>query len=152
MLLCLVPAQALAWRGFVEEVPDGATVIVREEGSGRKVLVSLYGIAVPRRDAPGQPQPYGDEAYAKARELLPKDLPVDVHDMRQDTMGRDKGGMVTLPGGRTLQEELLGAGLAWVAPLHCGNCWDWKRLERRARAEGIGLWSDDAPVPPWEWP
>lgn len=135
----------------MEEVLDGSTVTVREEGSGRKVLVRLYGIAVPKQDPPERAQPYAAEAIAKIRELLPRDLPVDVHDMRQDAVGRDKGGTVTLPGGRTLQEELLRAGLAWVAPLHCGNCWDWKKMERRARAEGIGLWSDDSPVPPWEW-
>lgn len=152
VLCCLAPAPALAWRGFVEEVLDGATLTVREEGSGRKVLVRLYGVAVPRLDGADRPQPFAVEAFEKTKELLPKDLPVAVHDMRLDAVGRERGFTVTLPGGRMVQNELLEAGLAWVAPLHCGSCRDWKKLEKRARAMGVGLWSDAAPVPPWEWP
>lgn len=151
VLGCLVPSPALAWRGLVEEVLDGATLTVREEGSGRKVLVRLYGVAVPRLDAT-RPQPFAVEAFEKAKELLPKDLPVVVHDMRLDAMGRERGFTVTLQGGRMVQDVLLEAGLAWVAPLHCGSCRDWKRLEKRAREQRVGLWSDAAPVPPWEWP
>lgn len=152
-LLCLAPAKALAWQAFVDEVLDGATFIVREQGSGKRVLVRLFGVVVPKRgDRAGLSQPFAEEAFAKARTLLPKDLPVTVHDMRQDTMGKDRGFTVTLPGGSLMQQELLQAGLAWVAPLHCGNCLQWKKLEKLARKERVGLWSDDAPVPPWEWP
>lgn len=151
-LICLAPAKALAWQGFVDEVLDGATLIVREQGSGKKVLVRLFGIAVPKLGGLAGQQPFAAEAFARAKALLPKDLPVTVHDMRQDTMGRDRGFTVTLPGGSLMQQELLRAGLAWVTPLHCGNCLHWKKLEKTAREENVGLWSDVRPVPPWEWP
>lgn len=152
LLLLLFPGPALAWRGTVENVLAGDTLAVKEEGSGRGMLLNLYGVDAPETAEPGlEGQPFGQEALELARRLLPKGQPVVIHDMRQDTMGRDKGSIVTLPGGATLQAELLKAGLAWVTPLHCGNCWHWKRLQREAQRAKRGLWRDENPEPPWEW-
>ena len=152
LLFLLFSGPAMAWRGTVEDVLAGDILTVKEEGSSRGTLLRLYGVDAPEMAEPGlEGQPFGLEAFELARQLLPKGQRVVIHDMRQDTMGRDKGGIVTLPGGVTLQEELLKAGLAWVTSLHCGNCRDWKSVQQAAREAKRGLWRDESPEPPWEW-
>jgi endonuclease YncB( thermonuclease family) len=143
---------ALAWNGTVESVDGCDAVIVKETGSNKSMLVKLYGVACPAPPEGGKPgQPHAEESLALLRELMPIGLPVVVHDMRLDVLGREKGSMITLPDRRIVQAEILRAGLAWIAPLHCGNCREWKRLEKSARENAIGLWRDKDAVAPWEW-
>lgn len=57
---------------------------------------------------------------------------------------------VLLPDGRSLNQELIKAGLAWwfrkySQDLRLGE------LERQAREAKRGLWAGSQPVPPWEW-
>lgn len=140
LVLCLFSAApAFAWRGLVENVEGCEAVTVKVDGAGRSVMLKLYGVTCPSSGEAGDGL-YAERALELLRGLLPKDLPVIVHDMRQDVVGRDKGAMITLPDGRIVQEELLKAGLARVSPLHCGNCWRWKKLQRAAEEAKIGLW------------
>ncbi len=53
------------------------------------------------------------------------------------------------PDGRSLNQELVTAGLAWwfrkySQDLRLGE------LERQAREAKLGLWAEPHPVPPWE--
>ncbi|MFZ2446274.1 MAG: thermonuclease family protein [Syntrophobacteraceae bacterium] len=52
-----------------------------------------------------------------------------------------------------LNERLMGYGMAWVKPTECkaSLCNEWRKLERIARENAIGLWGAPSPVPPWEW-
>ena len=61
--------------------------------------------------------------------------------------------MVTMADGRSLNEELLKNGLAWVHIYYCKEaiCNKWYGYEKRARQKRIGLWQDPSPVPPWVW-
>jgi endonuclease YncB( thermonuclease family) len=55
---------------------------------------------------------------------------------------------VTLPDGRSLNQELVRAGLAWsyrLDPPHATI----DALEAEAKAAKRGLWSDPDPMPPW---
>jgi endonuclease YncB( thermonuclease family) len=58
---------------------------------------------------------------------------------------------VLLPDGRSLNHELVGAGLAWWYRRYAPGDLDLERLESEAREAKRGLWADAEPVPPWEW-
>lgn len=53
--------------------------------------------------------------------------------------------------GRSLNEELLKRGWVWwyrpFVPFERG----YKHLQDVAKSQGIGIWSDPKPTPPWEW-
>ena len=72
-----------------------------------------------------------------------------MYENRRDRYGR-RLAEVFLPDGRSLNQELIRAGLAWwfrkySKELRLGE------LERQARVAQRGLWVDPRPVPPWEW-
>lgn len=62
-------------------------------------------------------------------------------------------GVVVLPEGANLNEELIRQGHAWVYPQYCKQdfCSDWQGLEEEAREDRAGLWFSDNVVAPWEW-
>lgn len=150
-LALFMATPALAIKATVTEVRSCDSILLVDD-AGKKVSIRLFGVVCP--DPGGDnapPQPFSAEAVAFLRGLLPRGLSVDIHDMRLDTMGRERGHTITLPEGGLVQPVLLGAGLAWVAPWHCGACTDWKKAEKKARAAGHGLWGESEPLPPWEW-
>ena len=53
--------------------------------------------------------------------------------------------------GRSLNRELVRAGLAWWNKSYERYDLDYQRLEADARTRRVGLWSQSAPVPPWKW-
>jgi endonuclease YncB( thermonuclease family) len=129
----------------VLRVVDGDTVIVRMP-DGKKTKVRLYGV-----DCPEKKQAFGKKATEFVRHLLGTEkLIVMPAETKTDKYGRTVG-IVRLASGVTLEEELLIAGLAWVAFCDRPDCVAWKNFEKTARAEKRGLWVGDAPVPPWEW-
>lgn len=77
---------------------------------------------------------------------------VDVVEVDSDRYGRTVG-IVTLPDGRMLNQELVRAGLAWVYTQYCkaAVCAEWDELQGIAHKKGKGLWADASPVAPWEW-
>ena len=66
-----------------------------------------------------------------------KDVKVIVRDV--DRYGRTVGEVV-LPGGRSLNRELVKAGLAWWYRQYAGGDRELERLEAAARAAWRGLW------------
>jgi len=73
---------------------------------------------------------------------------VQVRDI--DRYGRTVGEVV-LPDGRSLNRELVRAGLAWWYQHYAPHDQDLERLEQQARAARRDLWADKDPVAPWEW-
>ena len=59
--------------------------------------------------------------------------------------------VVILPDGRSLNAELVRAGLAWWYRRYAPDDETLERLEREAREARRGLWGDPEPIPPWEW-
>ncbi len=151
-LVCLLSLSlpALPWEGRVVQIHDGDTLVVQRK-DGALVRIRLYGIDCP--EFPGAA--WGAQAYCKkAREFVIELLrrgTVAVIDMGFDKYTRTVAGVVSLPDGRVVQEELLRAGLAWVYPKYCDDCRQWKEIEEAARNARRGLWRDKAPIPPWEW-
>ena len=60
-------------------------------------------------------------------------------------------GEVLLPDGRSLNQELVKAGMAWWYRPYAPNDTTLALLEAEARAAKRGLWADAYPVPPWQW-
>ncbi len=132
-------AAETAFSGKVIKVADGDTLDVLR--GGKSIRIRLAEI-----DCPEKTQPFG----TKAKQLtaaLSAGKTVTVRVVATDRYGRTVA-RVILPDGRSLNESILRAGLAW-----------WYRdyskderlgkIESEARAAGRGLWADPDPVPPW---
>ena len=77
---------------------------------------------------------------------------VDVETVTTDKYGRTVG-LVTVDG-KLLDAELVKAGMAWVYRKYCDRqplCNDLMNQESKAKANGVGLWADADPTPPWDW-
>ena len=98
--------------------------------NGRAEKIRLYGI-----DCPEKGQAFG------------KDVTVKVKDT--DRYGRTVG-IVILPDGRSLNEELVYQGLAWWYRKYSKSP-KLATSEMEARLAHRGLWADKNPIPPWEW-
>jgi micrococcal nuclease len=134
------PRQAGRLTGRVVSVHDGDTLTVLVDG--RQVKVRLQGI-----DAPELGQAYGQAAKRRLSDLAFGQA-AEIEGGGRDRWGRTLG-TVTVNGKR-LAETMISDGLAW----HYRRYSDDEQLaaaERAAKAARRGLWSDAAPVPPWEW-
>ena len=138
ILVCLILA-----------VPDGDTLRARCDGIDKPISIRITLMDAPEREHKAlriAEQPYGAEAqaalqslcYGKQAEVRPK-----AHDMYGRTLA------AVSCGGVDVAEAQIRAGLAWAyrptrkSPLLA--------LQLQARAAGLGLWADPAPVPPWVW-
>lgn len=152
ILLAALPAQA--WEGRVVRVCDGDTVVVARAIAGggvENVTIRLHGIDTPETKGRRWPaQPYSKAAGRFVANLLASGR-VAVMDMGYDKYARTIAGVISLPEGKVVQEELLRAGLAWVYTKYCRDCSQWKELEREAKNAARGLWGEVNPVAPWEW-
>ena len=143
--LLLLPHAALAWPGLVVGISDGDTITVLRNDR-EQVKIRLYGI-----DCPEKRQAWGSRATQATGRLCAGKV-VDIQETDIDRYGRTVA-IVTLPGGLTLQNELVRDGMAWAWPRYCKLpiCRAWSELEAKARESKAGLWRDAEPVPPWEW-
>ena len=58
---------------------------------------------------------------------------------------------VTLPSGKLLSQELVGAGACWWYKQYVPKDETLKKLEAEAQEAKRGLWANPKPTPPWEW-
>ena len=126
--------------GRVVRVADGDTLTVLV--SNQQVRVRLQGI-----DAPESAQAFGTRSkQALSDKVFGKDV-------RLAWAGKDRYGRVlgdVYAGGRWVNLEMVAEGWAWHYVRYSSD----KRLadaEAAARAARLGLWQDQAPVPPWEF-
>jgi endonuclease YncB( thermonuclease family) len=132
--------------GRVLRVIDGDSLVLDVRGS-------LFEIGLAGVDAPELNQPWGPGAAEHLRRMIAGAfVVVDAHTTRDSGMV----GSIRFKG-RDLGLDLIEAGLAWS--LFRGDPADgpaatphaYTRAEQAARAAGRGLWSDENPVPPWQW-
>jgi micrococcal nuclease len=135
----------LAGMGRVVEILEGDLLVVNADGTQQKIR--LYGVACPVRN-----QPF----FSQARVLtthLSLQRGVEVTPVFTDPDGVVNA-LVRIEGVKDyLNGQLVSYGLAWVKPTECKArlCDEWRKLEELARQNAIGLWSESAVIPPWEW-
>ncbi len=143
LCLLLLASHTLAadFTGRVVGVADGDTITVLHNGKGERIR--LHGI-----DCPEKRQAFGNRAKQFTSTLVFGNT-VTVQVMDRDRYGRTVG-VVLLPDGRSLNHELVRAGLAWWYRKYAPDDEPLKQLERDARGAQRGLWADHHAVPPWE--
>lgn len=143
MLTTFLATPVLAEKCTVYKVSDGDTVKVN--CNGRKVKIRLYGV-----DTPEKKQRYGMEATQYTSQAVLNKI-VDIRVIDVDRYGRSVA--IVEQGGFNLNENLVRNGFAWVYNRYCKEsfCSDFKQFEKRARQQGIGLWSDHRPTAPWDY-
>jgi endonuclease YncB( thermonuclease family) len=135
-------AYAAEFTGSVTRVVDGDTVDVTS--GDYSVRVRLYGV-----DAPERSQAGGTEAVTFTEALvLNKAVAVIERDI--DRYGRVVG-TIALPDGRTLNDELLRAGMGRWYARYAPLATDLRQLESQARVTGKGIWKDPQAQAPWDF-
>lgn len=144
LLLFLVPqAELKTLNGEVTLVRDGDTLTIKTKRD------RLYKVRLADIDAPETGQPFGKPARRLATDLALKKT-VRVNYTFKDKYGRLIGD-VFLPDGKLLNEEMLKAGLAWHYRVKHPHSSFLENLEYKAWQKKLGLWVQDAPIPPWEF-
>lgn len=141
-MLLPIPAVAKPFKfaGIVVKIHDGDTISVVRRGQA--VTVRLAGI-----DCPELRQSFGRRARNFTSRLASGQM-VAVHVQGTDDRN-GRLGVVTLPDGRSLNRELVKAGLAWRAKASKNK--RIAQLEKDARRAKRGLWAETKPIPPWQY-
>jgi endonuclease YncB( thermonuclease family) len=133
VFLLSLPVHTWAWSGMVVGVTDGDTIKVM--GSHNKqVKIRLYGI-----DTPEKGQAFGKKTKQFTSDMVFGKI-VEVDTVTVDRYGRTIA-LVYDTDGKSLNEELIRAGLAWVYTRYCdwAICETWEGLEAEAREAKLGL-------------
>lgn len=142
MLFCLsATTHATEITGTVFRVIDGDTLIMF---TPERVP---HTVRLTEIDAPERKQPYGVKASA-ALDALCTGKPVVVHSTKKDRFGRTLGRVFC--NGKDANADMIAQGMAWVYTRYNTDK-SLIPLQRAAKEEEKGLWSDPQPVPPWEW-
>jgi endonuclease YncB( thermonuclease family) len=130
--------------GKVVSIADGDTITVLDS-SKTQHKIRLWGI-----DCPESHQDFGTKAKQFTSDLV---FGKTVQAITEDTdrYGRTVG--TVMIDGKSLNEELVKSGYAWVYGQYCKKpiYEQWKRYEETARTGKVGLWSQANPMPPWEF-
>jgi len=133
-----------AWQGKVVKINDGDSIEVLHDGIAEKIR--LYGI-----DCPEKQQDFGQKAKEFTSDRVFSKI-VDVDPVVKDRYGRTVG-IVYQGSRRSLNEDLVNNGYAWVYPQYCdrSQCREWTKQEKEAKARKTGLWAMNSPLPPWNF-
>lgn len=126
---------------LVVGVADGDTINVRcgQEPMARVRLAEI--------DAPESHQAYGTKAKQRLAELVFRQT-ISLQVVDRDRYGRLVG---TIYLNQTnINALLVREGLAWCYTPYVRGKW-CKPLQDQARLERRNLWSDQMPIPPWEF-
>ena len=133
-LLCLVVA-----------ISDGDTLTARcgTPGNYRPVKVRIAAI-----DAPESRQAFGHRSRQNLAQLCFKKQ-ATLQTVDTDSYGRTVANVRC--GGTDVASAQVRAGLAWVYTPYALNHPHLAPLQREARANGTGLWSQKRPLAPWDY-
>lgn len=126
--------------GYVVGVADGDTITVLRDNVQVKVRLAEI-------DAPEKAQAFGNKSKQALSALVHGKTVLVVeqgHDRYRRTIGRVFQDKVDV------SAEQVKRGMAWVYRKYSKDV-SLLPLENEARAQGLGLWADIEPVPPWEW-
>lgn len=133
--------------GRVVAVEDGDTIVVLDDGSGTH-KIRLQGI-----DAPEGGQAFGDRSRQTLSEIV-FEQQVEIEWSKRDRYRRLVGKVLSNGDDVCLQQ--IKAGMAWHYKYYQNEQSTSDRTlyataENEARSARLGLWSDEIPVPPWQF-
>jgi endonuclease YncB( thermonuclease family) len=140
-LLLAIAAPAAAYQALVVRIIDGDTLVVLADR--QQVKVRLAEI-----DAPERRQAFGERSRQALAALCARQQ-AEVTPVATDRYGRTVARVSCA--GEDAGAHQVRAGMAWVYRAYAPKGTALIRLESGARAAGVGLWSDAAPTPPWEF-
>ena len=126
--------------GIVTRIIDGDTFSMRVKRKAIRMRLAQI-------DAPENGQKHFRQSQQSLRELIGKKS-VSVYWREKDRYGRPVVQVVVE--GKNVNVEQVKRGMAWVAPGYVKDPFLFV-LEGKARDAGLGLWKDNAPIPPWVW-
>lgn len=138
---------AAVLEGRIIGITDGDTVTLLD-ASKTQYKIRLQGI-----DAPESKQPFGQASKRHLSKLL-FNRQVVAQCAKTDRYKRKV--CVILVEGRDANRSQIKAGMAWWYRKYQNEQTpqqrvDYEEAEGKAKAEGIGLWREREPIPPWEW-
>jgi endonuclease YncB( thermonuclease family) len=141
LLVLATPAPAETLEGKVVGIVDGDTIDILDSAK-KQHRIRFDGI-----DAPERGQPFSRRSQSTLSELVfGKTVKVELKG--KDRYDRDVGRIYIE--GRDVGLAMLEAGMAWQFTKY-DQSKEYADGEASARDAQRGLWSDRAPVPPWEW-
>ena len=137
-----IPAFAETISGKVISVADGDTLTILNS-ENIQIKVRLAAI-----DAPEKAQAFGNRSKQSLSDMCFGRLAkVDVVDT--DRYGRTVGTVTC--GDTQANDAQVASGMAWVYRKYAEGFGHLYPLEESAKASRRGLWSDQNPIPPWQW-
>lgn len=137
-LILLLPLSLFAFPVKVVKISDGDTITVLNGKEQTKVR--LYGI-----DAPELKQPYGKKSKQFLANLIAGEV-VEVEENGKDRYKRTIGTIYL--NGADINAQMVENGYAWAYRKFSKK---YTPQESKAKKQGLGLWRDKEPIPPWEW-
>ena len=137
-LILLLPLSLFAFSAKVIKISDGDTITVL---SGKEqTKIRLYGI-----DAPEKKQDYGQKSKQFLASLIAGQM-VEVEPKGKDRYKRTLGTIYL--NGKDINAQMVANGYAWAYRKFSKK---YTAQEGKAKKQGLGLWRDKEPTPPWEW-
>ena len=138
---------AATLQGKVVNVADGDTLTVLDDKKTQH-KIRLQGI-----DAPEKSQPFGQKSKQSLSQLVHSKM-VTVEFEKKDKYGRTVGKVLLNDTDVCLEQIKL--GMAWHYKKYASEQPKTDReiyaqAEQLAKSQGIGLWRDKNPMPPWDF-
>jgi len=128
--------------GKVVSITDGDTFKLLTQDS------TLHRIRVANIDCPERKQPFSKRAKQFTSDAIFGEI-AEVQVSTTDRYGRLIG-VVIYKDSLNLNHELVKAGMAWHFVRYSKDK-DLQGIEDKARLNKVGLWTENNPIPPWEW-
>ena len=138
LLIPTLPISIIAEQNKVVSIHDGDTITVLQ--NKQQIKVRLFGI-----DASELKQPYGKKSKQFLANLI-AGKGVEVEENGKDRYKRTIGTIYL--GNTDINAQMVANGYAWAYRKFSKK---YTPQESKAKKQGLGLWQDKEPIPPWEW-
>jgi len=132
---------AESMHGKVVGISDGDTLTLL---TSEKIQ---YKIRLAEIDAPEKGQPFGSKSKVILSDLV-YGKSVVVNKQALDRYGRIVGRVYVES--RDVSAAMVSSGAAWVFDRYVTDL-SLYQLQDQAKRQGLGLWKESNPIPPWEW-
>lgn len=123
----------------LKKVIDGDTVIILDQGK-------TYHLRLLDIDAPESQQSYGKQSKRNLMALCNGKVTVEA--TGTDPYGRTLGHLYC--NHTDASQYQVAQGMAWYNSRYCSRA-ELGSLQQQAQQEGLGLWQQANPTPPWLW-